>query len=161
MSKEEEMATARKSAPKAAKPIKKAYAKPAKKKAGVKAAVFEMPWGQVPTKRSVKTLIAEKTSKRSTGPRNAFKTRFVPKKALADIIGGSPVDTTELRRQLWEYVKSERLEELSGNSVRVSLNAPLKRLVKTSGGGDKGKGDDPGPSVTWSQLAKIAVKSVK
>jgi upstream activation factor subunit UAF30 len=141
------MASAKKAA---AKPAKKAAAKPAKK-----AASFGVPLG---TAKGPGVKFIVKTSKKPL-PANP---KLVPKRALAEIIGDAPVAPAELRLRLWEYVKAEKLEQAGGAHMKVSLNAPLKKFVKKEkGGADRGRGDDPGPSVTWSELARLAVKAVK
>jgi chromatin remodeling complex protein RSC6 len=157
------MATAKKAAAKKA-PSKKAAAKkaPAKKAAAKKAPAKKAPYSGVPwgTSKAPAVKFVVKTSKK---PLAVFtKVKRVPNKALAEIIGSAPVEPSELRRRLWEYVKAENLEQVGGAYMKVSLNAPLKKFVKKEkGGGDRGKGDDPGPSVTWSELARLAVKAVK
>jgi chromatin remodeling complex protein RSC6 len=127
------MAKAKKAAKKAApkKAAKKAVKKAAPKKAAKKAA----------PKKAAKKKSARK-------PNAAFMAPLAPSAALAEVIGGKSLPRTEIIKQIWNYIKKNKLQDTK-NKRNINADAKLKVLF-----GGKSQ-------VSMFDLAKIVSKNVK
>ena len=121
------MATAKKAAKKApAKkaPAKKAAAKkaPAKKAAAKKAPAKKAPAKKAPAKK------AKAPAKKRT-PNAAFMKAMTPSAALAAIIGDKPLPRTEVTKKVWDYIKSNKLQDQAKKTM-INADAKLKEIFK-------------------------------
>ncbi|HXD06475.1 MAG TPA: SWIB/MDM2 domain-containing protein [Burkholderiaceae bacterium] len=121
------MATAKKA------PAKKAAAKkaPAKKAAPAKkvAAKKVVAKKAAPAKKAaVKKAPAKKAApaKKRT-PNAAFMKAMTPSSALAAVVGNKPMPRTEVTKKLWDYIKSNKLQD-SVNKRMVNADAKLKEV---------------------------------
>jgi chromatin remodeling complex protein RSC6 len=113
-------ATTKKVAKKATKkaPAKKATAKKATKKAAPKKATKKV---AAPKKaKATKKAAAPKATKKAVKaakpktkrkPNAAFMRPLTPSATLAAVIGSSPIPRTEAVKKLWQYIKSNKLQE--------------------------------------------------
>ena len=120
------MATAKKAAKKApAKkaPAKKAAAKkaPAKKAAAKKAPAKKAPAKKAPAKK------AKAPAKKRT-PNAAFMKAMTPSAALAAIIGDKPLPRTEVTKKVWDYIKSNKLQDQAKKTM-INADAKLKEVL--------------------------------
>ena len=140
---EEEMATAKKVAKRAA---KKAPAKKGAKKLA--------PAKKAPAKRAP----AKKAPAKKRTPNSAFMKAMTPSAALAAVIGDKPMPRTEVTKKVWDYIKRNGLQDVA---KRTMINADVK--LKALLGGDKGHGNNPGPSISFSmfELTKIVNRNLK
>ena len=115
------MATAKKSAKKAAKkaPAKKA---PAKKAPAKKAAAKKAPAKKAPAKK------AKAPAKKRT-PNAAFMKAMTPSGSLAAIIGDRPLPRTEVTKKVWEYIKKNDLQDKAKRTM-INADAKLKEIFK-------------------------------
>ena len=115
------MATAKKSAKKAAKkaPAKKA---PAKKAPAKKAAAKKAPAKKAPAKK------AKAPAKKRT-PNAAFMKAMTPSGALAAIIGDKALPRTEVTKKVWEYIKKNDLQDKAKRTM-INADAKLKEIFK-------------------------------
>lgn len=134
------MATAKKAAKKAA-PARKAAAKkaPAKKAAAPKAA---------PAKKVVakKAAVTKAPAKKRT-PNASFLKPMTPSAALAAIIGDKALPRTEITKKVWEYIKSNKLQD-AVNKRLINADAKLKEVVKKA-------------QVTMFELTKLVSQQLK
>jgi upstream activation factor subunit UAF30 len=120
-----------KRAVKKAAPKKKAAKKAAPKKAAKKAA---------PKKKAAK--------KKARKPNAAFMAPLTSSAALADVIGSKPMPRTEMIKQIWNYIKKNKLQD-SKNRRMINADSKLKVLFA-------GKSQ-----VSMFDLAKIVSNNVK
>ena len=134
------MATAKKAAKKAA-PARKAAAKkaPAKKAPAKKAA---------PAKKVVakKAAVTKAPAKKRT-PNASFLKPMTPSAALAAIIGDKALPRTEITKKVWEYIKSNKLQD-AVNKRLINADAKLKEVVKKA-------------QVTMFELTKLVSQQLK
>jgi chromatin remodeling complex protein RSC6 len=119
------MATAKK-APAKKVPAKKAapatkVAAPAKKVAPAKKAA--------PAKSAApaKKVAAKKVAAKKRTPNAAFMKAMTPSAALAAVIGSKPVPRTEVVKQLWVYIKKNKLQD-AVNKRNINSDAKLKEV---------------------------------
>ena len=120
------MATAKKA------PAKKAAAKkaPAKKAAAKKAPAKKAAAKKAPAKKAaVKKVAAKKAPAKKRTPNAAFMKAMTPSAALAAIIGNKPVPRTEVTKKVWEYIKTNKLQD-SAKRTMINADAKLKEIFK-------------------------------
>ena len=100
-------------AKKAAKKAAKKTAKKAVKKAAKKAAP-----------KAKKAAPKKKTARKANA---AFMRPVTPSAALAAVIGPKPVPRTEVTRQLWAYIKKNKLQDTK-NKRMINADATLKAV---------------------------------
>lgn len=127
------MATAKKAAPaakKAAAPAKKAAA-PAKKAAAPapKAAAPAAKKAAAPAAKKAAAPAAKKAAapakKRTANA--AFMKALTPSAALAAIVGKGPLPRTEVVKQMWVYIKKNKLQD-AVNKRMINADAKLKEV---------------------------------
>ncbi|OIP18279.1 MAG: hypothetical protein CO105_11290 [Comamonadaceae bacterium CG_4_9_14_3_um_filter_60_33] len=106
------MATAKKAPAKKAAPATKAA--PAKKVAPAKAAA--------PAKK-----VAEKAPAAKRTVNAAFMKAMTPSAALAAVVGSKPLPRTEVVKQLWVYIKANKLQD-TVNKRLINADAKLKEV---------------------------------
>ena len=116
------MATAKKAAAKKA-PAKKAGAKKvtAKKAAPAKKAAAK----KAPAKKAA----VKKTPAKKRTPNAAFMKAMTPSPQLAAVIGDKPVPRTEVTKKVWDYIKSNKLQDASKRTM-INADAKLKEIFK-------------------------------
>jgi chromatin remodeling complex protein RSC6 len=107
-------APAKKAAAKKAPAAKKAA--PAKKAAAKKAA---------PAKKAA----AKKAPAKKRTPNAAFMKAMTPSAALAAIIGDKPIPRTEVTKKVWDYIKSNKLQDQAKKTM-INADAKLKEIFK-------------------------------
>jgi len=110
--KDTHMATAKKAPAKKAAPATKAA--PAKKVAPAKAAA--------PAKK-----VAEKAPAAKRTVNAAFMKAMTPSAALAAVVGSKPLPRTEVAKQLWVYIKANKLQD-TVNKRLINADAKLKEV---------------------------------
>ena len=128
-----------------AKAVKKAAKKAAPKKAAKKAA----PKKAAP-KKAAKKAAPKKAAKKKTArkPNAAFMIPLAPSPALAEVIGTKSLPRTEIIRQIWNYIKKNKLQDQK-NKRMINADAKLKVLFA-------GKAQ-----ISMFDLAKVVSKNVK
>jgi len=127
------MATAKKKAPAKKAAAKKAPAKKAatKKAPAKKAATKKAPAKKAATKKAAtKKAPAKKAApakKRTPNP--AFMKAMTPSAALAAVIGDRPLPRTEVTKKVWDYIKSNKLQD-AVNRRMINADAKLKEIFK-------------------------------
>jgi upstream activation factor subunit UAF30 len=116
------MATAKKAAAKKA-PAKKA---PAKKAAAKKAPAKKAAAKKAPVKKAAAKKAAP--AKKRT-PNAAFMKAMTPSDALAAIIGKGPYPRTEVTKKVWDYIKSNKLQDQAKKTM-INADAKLKEIFK-------------------------------
>jgi upstream activation factor subunit UAF30 len=119
------MATAKKAAKKVAAkkaPAKKAAAKKAPAK---KAAAKKAPAKKAPAKKAA----AKKAPAKKRTPNAAFMKAMTPSAALAAIIGDKPLPRTEVTKKVWDYIKSNKLQDQAKKTM-INADAKLKEIFK-------------------------------
>ena len=112
------MATARKSAKKAAKkPAAKKGGKKTAKKAPAKKAPAKKPAARKPAKKSA--------SKRK--PNAAFMKAMTPSSTLAAVVGGTPLPRTEVTKKIWDYIKKNKLQD-AVNKRLINADDKLRQV---------------------------------
>jgi upstream activation factor subunit UAF30 len=128
----------------AKKAVKKAVKKAApKKKAAKKAAPKKAVKKAAPKKKAAKKAPAKKRK-----PNAAFMAPLTSSAALADVIGSKPMPRTEMIKQIWNYIKKNKLQD-SKNRRMINADSKLKVLFA-------GKSQ-----VSMFDLAKIVSNNVK
>ncbi len=117
------MATAKKAAAKKAATARKA---PAKKAAAKKAPAKK---ASAAKKAPVKKAAVKKAPAKKRTPSAAFLMPLTPSAALAAIVGDKPLPRTEITRKMWEYIKSNKLQDAI-NKRLINADAKLKEVVK-------------------------------
>ncbi len=107
-----------KSAKKAAKKVAKKAPKKAAKKAPKKAA---------PKKAAKKAPKKAAKKKSARKPNAAFMAPLSASPALADVVGSKPLPRTEIIRQIWNYIKKNKLQD-GKNKRMINADAKLKVL---------------------------------
>ena len=115
------MATAKKAPAKTAAPAKKAAA-PAKKAAPATKAAAPAKKVAAPAKKA-----AAPAKKRT--PNAAFMKAMTPSAALAAIVGSNPLPRTEVTKQVWAYIKKNKLQD-EVNRRMINADAKLKEIFK-------------------------------
>jgi len=121
------MATAKKAAKKA--PAKKA---PAKKAAAKKAPAKKAPAKKAPAKKVAAKKAPAKKAKapaKKRTPNAAFMKAMTPSAALAAIIGDKPLPRTEVTKKVWDYIKSNKLQDQAKKTM-INADAKLKEIFK-------------------------------
>ena len=114
------MATAKKAAAKKA-PAKKAA--PAKKVAAKKAAPAKK--AAAPAKKAA----VKKAPAKKRTPNAAFMKAMTPSPQLAAVIGDKPVPRTEVTKKVWEYIKTNKLQDQAKRTM-INADAKLKEIFK-------------------------------
>ncbi len=128
-----------------AKAVKKAAKKAAPKKAAKKAA----PKKAAPKKTAKKAAPKKAAKKKSARkPNAAFMAPLTASPALAEVIGSKPLPRTEIIRQIWNYIKKNKLQDQK-NKRMINADAKLKVLFA-------GKAQ-----ISMFDLAKVVSKNVK
>src|SRR5450432_2477577 len=132
-----------------AKKVKKAAKKAAPKKAAKKAAPKKADKKAAPKKAAKKAApnkVAKKKSARK--PNAAFMVPPNASPALAEVVGSKPMPRTEIIRQIWNYIKKNKLQD-SKNRRMINADAKLKVLFA-------GK-----MQISMFDLAKVVSQNVK
>lgn len=126
------MATAKKAPAKKAAPVTQAA--PAKKAAPAKAAA---PAKKVAAKAAAPAKKAAASAKKAAPAKKApaakrtvnaaFMKALTPSAALAAIVGGKPLPRTEVVKQLWVYIKANKLQDAI-NKRLINADAKLKEV---------------------------------
>jgi upstream activation factor subunit UAF30 len=118
-----DMATAKKAPAKKAAGKKTATAKkaPAKKAAAKKAAPAK--------KAAVKKAAVKKAPAKKRTPNAAFMKAMTPSAALAAVIGDKAMPRTEVTKKIWEYIKSNKLQDQAKKTM-INADAKLKEIFK-------------------------------
>lgn len=103
------------------KAAKKAPAKKAAKKAPAKKAVKKAP----AKKAAVKKVAKKKTARK---PNAAFMAPKTPIGALAAIVGSSPMPRTEITKQIWAYIKKNKLQDAVQRRM-INADEKMKALL--------------------------------
>jgi len=125
------MATAKKPAAAAKKPVAKAAPKAAPKKAVVapkKAAPVAKAAPKAAAKPAAKAApkkAAAPTVKRT--PNAAFMKPLTPSAALAEVVGTKPLPRTEVTKKVWEYIKKHNLQNPE-NKRNIDADDKLKAV---------------------------------
>ena len=109
---------------------KKAAKKAAPKKAAKKAAPKKAAPKKAAPKKAVKKKAAPKKAakkKSARKPNAAFMAPLTSSPALAEVIGSKPMPRTEIIRQIWNYIKKNKLQD-SKNKRMINADAKLKVL---------------------------------
>lgn len=102
-------------------PAKKAPAKKAAKKAPAKKAVKKAP----AKKAAVKKVAKKKTARK---PNAAFMAPKTPIGALAAIVGSNPLPRTEITKQIWAYIKKNKLQDAVQRRM-INADEKMKALL--------------------------------
>lgn len=113
---EVEMATAKKA------PAKKAAAK----KVPTTKAVAKAPAAK--PKLATKKATAKKAGGKSSA-NSAFMKPLTPSAALAAIVGDKPIPRTEVTKRIWEYIKSQGLQDQAKKTM-INADAKLREIFK-------------------------------
>ena len=109
---------------------KKAPAKKAAKKAPAKKVAKKAPAKKVakkaPAKKAVKKVAKKAPAKKRT-PNAAFMKPMTPSAALAAVIGARAVPRTEVTKKVWDYIKSNRLQDPVKRTM-INADAKLKEV---------------------------------
>jgi upstream activation factor subunit UAF30 len=124
---------------KKATPKKKVVKKAAAKKAAPKKKVAAK-------KAAPKKKVAKKKTART--PNAGFMAALTPSSALAEVIGAKPMPRTQMVKQIWVYIKKNRLQD-SKNKRMINADAKLKPVF-----GGKSQ-------ISMFELAKALSKHVK
>jgi chromatin remodeling complex protein RSC6 len=81
-------------------------------------------------------------------PSAAFMKPVQPDEKLSAIIGTEPVPRTEVTRKLWDYIRSNQLQDPS-NKTRIIADAKLKEVF------------DGREQVTMFEMTKLVFNHVK
>ncbi len=130
---------------------KKAAKKAAPKKAAKKAAPKKAAPKKAAPKKAVKKKAAPKKAakkKSARKPNAAFMAPLTSSPALAEVIGSKPMPRTEIIRQIWNYIKKNKLQD-SKNKRMINADAKLKVLFA-------GK-----MQISMFDLAKVVSQNVK
>jgi chromatin remodeling complex protein RSC6 len=80
-------------------------------------------------------------------PNAAFLKPMTPSAALAAIIGDKALPRTEITKKVWEYIKSNKLQD-AVNKRLINADAKLKEVVKKA-------------QVTMFELTKLVSQQLK
>ena len=94
---------------------KKTANKPAAKKIAAK----------TPVRKQVKT--PKKESSRKRQPNAAFMKPVQPSPTLASIIGDKPMPRTEVTKKIWDYIKSQGLQD-AANKRMINADEKLREV---------------------------------
>lgn len=120
-------APAKKAAPaKAATPAKAVKAAPAKKAAAPAKKVAAKAAAPAPKAAAKKVAVKKAPAKKRT-VNAAFMKALTPSTALAAIVGGKPLPRTEVVKQMWVYIKKNKLQD-AVNKRLVNADAKLKEV---------------------------------
>jgi upstream activation factor subunit UAF30 len=129
---------------------KKAAKKAAPKKAAPKKAAKKAAPKKAAPKKAAKKAAPKKAAKKKTArkPNAAFMIPLNASPALAEVIGSKPMPRTEIIRQIWNYIKKNKLQD-SKNRRMINADAKLKVLFA-------GK-----MQISMFDLAKVVSQNVK
>lgn len=103
-------------------PAKKAPAKKAAKKAPAKKAAVK----KAPAKKAAVKKVAKKKTARK--PNAAFMAPKTPIGALAAIVGSNPLPRTEITKQIWAYIKKNKLQDAVQRRM-INADEKMKALL--------------------------------
>ena len=128
-----------------AKAVKKAAKKAAPKKAAPKKAAKK-----AAPKKAAKKAAPKKAAKKKSArkPNAAFMAPLTASPALAEVVGTKAMPRTEIIRQIWNYIKKNKLQDQK-NKRMINADAKLKVLFA-------GK-----TQISMFDLAKVVSKNVK
>ena len=106
---------------------KKAAAPAAKKAAPAKKAAAPAAKKAAPVKKAAAAKKAAPAKKRT--PNAAFMKAMTPSAALAAIVGSNPLPRTEVTKQVWAYIKKNKLQD-EMNRRMINADAKLKEIFK-------------------------------
>src|SRR5574337_144408 len=75
-----------------------------------------------------KTAVKKAPAKKRT-PNAAFLRPLTPSAALAAIVGDKPLPRTEITKRVWDYIKSNKLQDAINRRL-INADARLKEVVK-------------------------------
>lgn len=107
------------------KAAKKAPAKKAAKKAPAKKAPAKKAAKKAPAKKAVKKVAKKKTARK---PNAAFMAPKTPIGALAAIVGSNPMPRTEITKQIWAYIKKNKLQDAVQRRM-INADEKMKALL--------------------------------
>lgn len=130
------MATAKKSAAAAKKPVAKAAPKTAPKKAVATPKKAAAPKAKTVAKAAPKKAAPKKAAPKATKPaakkpaakrtpNAAFMKPLTPSAALGEIVGAKPLPRTEVTKKVWEYIKKHKLQNAE-NKRNIDADDKLK-----------------------------------
>jgi len=127
-----------------------AKAKKAAKKAAPKKAAKKAAPKKAAPKKAAKKAAPKKAAKKKSArkPNAAFMAPLTSSPALAEVIGSKPLPRTEIIRQIWNYIKKNKLQDQK-NKRMINADAKLKVLFA-------GK-----MQISMFDLAKVVSKNVK
>ena len=96
----------------------------------------------------IKTKTTTKTKSPAAKPNAAFMKPMTPSAALAAVIGPKPVPRTEVTKQLWIYIKKNKLQDAKDKRT-INADAALKAVF----GGKS--------SVNMFEMTKLVSKHLK
>jgi upstream activation factor subunit UAF30 len=96
---------------------KKTANKPAAKKIAAK----------TPDRKQAKT--PKKESSRKRQPNAAFMKPVQPSPALASIIGDKPMPRTEVTKKIWDYIKSQGLQDAANKRI-INADEKLRKVFE-------------------------------
>lgn len=136
---------------------KKTPKKPvAKRPAAKKPAAKNAPTKKAAKKTGKKAVLKKAAaSKKLRKPYAAFMKPMTPSAALGAVIGMRPMPRTEVTKRIWAYIKKNKLQDPI-NKRMINADEKLAAVF-----GKKGKGNDPGPSVSMFQMTKLVSKHLK
>jgi chromatin remodeling complex protein RSC6 len=67
------------------------------------------------------------TAKKTATPNAAFMRPLTPSPELAAVIGASPLPRTEVTRKIWDYIKSNNLQD-SANKRMINADEKLRKV---------------------------------
>jgi chromatin remodeling complex protein RSC6 len=129
----------------------------AARKATLKKALAKKAAKKAPAKKAAKTAPAKKAAKKKIArkPNAAFMKPLTPQGPLAAIVGSMPMPRTEVTSKIWAYIKKNKLQD----AVNRRMINPDEKLAAVLG--KKGKGNDPGPSISMFAMTKLISKHLK
>jgi upstream activation factor subunit UAF30 len=126
-------------------PAKKKAAKAAKKKVAKKKSAPAKKAAPKAKKKAAPKKAAKKSARK---PNAAFMAPLSASPALSEVIGSKPMPRTEMIKQIWGYIKKNKLQDQK-NKRMINADAKLKVLF------------DGASQVSMFDLAKIVSKHVK
>src|SRR5574340_744543 len=80
-------------------------------------------------KAPAKKAAAKKAPAKKATPNAAFLRPLTPSAALAAIVGDKPLPRTEITKRVWDYIKSNKLQDAINRRL-INADARLKEVVK-------------------------------
>lgn len=126
--------------------------KPAAMKLAVKKARAKEAAKKIRKKAARKKAAAAKHFRK---PNAAFMKPMTPSVALGAVIGMRSMPRTEVTKRIWAYIKKNKLQD-PVNRRMINADEKLAAVFRK-----KGKGNDPGPSVSMFEMTKLVSKHLK